>query len=53
MSAGTKWLIAYLLLMIVAVLALGLLLNRAQSKPAWDGTFECRPGEVYTTKECP
>jgi len=29
------------------------LYTEAASKPAWDGTYECRPGEVYTTEECP
>lgn len=48
-----RWAIVYVTLMILAVLALGLLFQRAMDKPAWDGTFECRPGETYTTKECP
>lgn len=34
------------------ILLLSHIYNEAASKPAWDGTFECRPGETYTTAEC-
>lgn len=53
MSLHIKVLIAYFLLMLAVIVVLGVLVQRAADKPAWDGTYACRPGETYTIKECP
>lgn len=48
-----RWIITYLVLILALILVGAYMLNEAASKPAWDGTWDCRPGEVYTVKECP
>lgn len=54
MNAGARWLIGYMLLALVLVALLGVAYQRIQqAHPAWDGTYQCRPGETYTIKECP
>lgn len=47
-----RWFLAYGLLILVMILAFVYLYQEASKVPAWDGTFECRSGETYTTKEC-
>lgn len=52
MPPALRWALAYIALL-TALLAVGVtLVSEAASKPAWDGTFQCRPGETYTTAEC-
>lgn len=53
MTSTQKWVIAYMVMILVLLITLGAVYQRVQAQPAWDGTWDCRPGETYTVKECP
>lgn len=52
MPTTLRWALSYFILLAAIVAVGALLVTEAASKPAWDGTFQCRPGETYTTEEC-
>lgn len=52
MPTVIRWALTYLVMLTAIVVVGTMLVSEAASKPAWDGTFQCRPGETYTIQEC-